>query len=60
MVIEMVIKSRGNAHYRLINLVNRHACIRRNERVVSEIESLRSECKITCEGLGFGLVMVVP
>ena len=36
-VIGMVIKSRGNAHLRLINLVNRHACIRRNERVVSEI-----------------------
>ena len=36
-VIGMVIKSRGNAHKRLINLVNRHACIQRIECVVSEI-----------------------
>ena len=36
-VIGMVIKSRGNAHKRLINLVNRHACIPHIECVVSEI-----------------------
>ena len=36
-VIGMVIKSRGNAHRRLINLVDRHACIQRIECVVSEI-----------------------
>ena len=42
-VIGMVIKPRGNAHKRLINLINGHACIQRIGCVVSEIESLRSE-----------------